>query len=158
MNRILPEGLISISSTESESVPSDPADLRYLNLRALHNFWKGILVRSWEAQSLTLASVYATQSRLSRTAADERSRNLFWRVWSNPHLSQKLPPQTVQELWAACDRAFDWTSFTLCFPGGGTDHYGETDNVSFTTHPSEASTRILEAKYFTEQQCIQPEA
>lgn len=56
-----------------------------------------------------LILVYAIQSDMAHSSASIRCRNLFWRVWSSPGLSQSMTSARLISLWHRCNQDFDFT-------------------------------------------------
>ncbi|KAK5192844.1 hypothetical protein LTR99_010278 [Exophiala xenobiotica] len=92
MTAILPQGLINTTAAVEQNVfghidtSADRSD-------ALRLFWRH----------------FAIQSDLSADDACTRSRNLFWRLWSNPELARDMTAPRLMQLWGRCSQAFDMT-------------------------------------------------
>ncbi|KIW38600.1 uncharacterized protein PV06_09554 [Exophiala oligosperma] len=90
MTAILPRGLINtIPAVEQDAFGA--VDSVADNADALHHFWR----------------YFAVQSDLSGDPTCTRSRNLFWRVWSDPELAHNMTVPRLMRLWRRCDEQFD---------------------------------------------------
>ncbi|KAJ9611484.1 hypothetical protein H2200_004668 [Cladophialophora chaetospira] len=92
MTAVLPRGLINANLDVQQYALNDP-DTNFSNAEAVRRFWR----------------VYAVQSEFTRDGAATRSRNLFWRIWSSPKLTDSITPPRLTRLWQRCSHQFDWT-------------------------------------------------
>ncbi|EXJ66111.1 uncharacterized protein A1O5_10726 [Cladophialophora psammophila CBS 110553] len=92
MTAVLPQGLINANPNVQQHALDD-SDLDLTNAEVLSKFWK----------------VYAIQSEATQDTSSTRLRNLFWRVWSSPILTQSMTSARLVHLWAQCNGDLDLT-------------------------------------------------
>ncbi|KIX09459.1 uncharacterized protein Z518_00539 [Rhinocladiella mackenziei CBS 650.93] len=126
MTAILPQGLINTTTTV-ERYAFDDSDIHLTNGEFLRRFWKGLVELVPFGRHLRMAdsngSVYAIQSDATRDHASTRARNLFWRVWSSPSLTQSMTTVRLVRLWQRCSHDLDLT------PIG--DHHPNLSHAAF---------------------------
>ncbi|OAL20736.1 hypothetical protein AYO22_08745 [Fonsecaea multimorphosa] len=92
MTAVLPQGLIN-ANPNAQQYALDDSHVDITNAEVLSKFWK----------------VYAIQSDATQDNTSARLRNLFWRVWSNPVLTQSMTSARLMRLWTLCSQDFDLT-------------------------------------------------
>lgn len=109
MTAILPRGLINtIPAVEQDAFGA--VDSVADNADALHHFWRcwcTPIFKTALVQLLIQSLDFAVQSDLSGDPTCTRSRNLFWRVWSDPELAHNMTVPRLMRLWRRCDEQFD---------------------------------------------------
>ncbi|KIW27590.1 uncharacterized protein PV07_07319 [Cladophialophora immunda] len=92
MTAVLPQGLIN-ANPNVQQYALDDSHVDITNAEVLSKFWK----------------VYAIQSDATQDSNSTRLRNLFWRVWSSPVLTQSMTSARLMRLWTQCTQDFDLT-------------------------------------------------
>ncbi len=105
MTAILPQGLINATVTVQQRYPFDDSGVHITNAEVLHRFWRGGFSLTPAVPAMPNGSpVFALQSDLTEDNGATRSRNLFWRVWSSPALTDSMTSARLMRLWHQFNR------------------------------------------------------
>lgn len=101
-------------------MPSIPPYIPIIQIRCLNVYIPsilsgkvGALYPSRATSSLTNCIVHAVRLKVSKSVADDRCQNLFWRVWSSYTLSRTISTSLLIHLWQCCQKEPSLESFWL---------------------------------------------